>query len=309
MKYNLKFQNKLLLRVRSGAFTLIEILVVIAVIAILVAMLLPALKNARATAKQIQCVSNLKNQGTAFLMYADDYNSQMPYRPGWRGAVMSGREHSTWEWLMAPYLGSKEPAWVPAMAGGVYVDVHWAVDNVNNSIFWCPAGPASGKRSWGIYYEKSSDTWGQSGGYEGGLNQHFGRTWDDTATNVIGTLNGTDNAFPAISKIKTSFWTNPAGVPVQFCSDLKIPETVGGSGNSSGYQGDTWHRTGSWARPTMFVDGHVKALVKPMYTRGKKYVRWSGSGDRMMTGPLYHNSYSLCNWNVTKRWDFWLDEY
>jgi len=63
---------------RAG-FTIIELLVVLAVLALLVALLLPALSKARETAVRVQCASNLRQQGMTWHIYATQNKDVLPY--------------------------------------------------------------------------------------------------------------------------------------------------------------------------------------------------------------------------------------
>jgi len=63
---------------KAQAFTLVELLVVIAIIAILAALLLPVLTRGKQRAQRIQCIGNLKNIGTAFQIFAHDHHGSFP---------------------------------------------------------------------------------------------------------------------------------------------------------------------------------------------------------------------------------------
>jgi len=103
---------------KRNGFTLVELLVVIAIIAILMAILVPALRRARDQARAVVCRSNLRQIGLAANMYAEEWDLHVPR--GFRGNT--GR---AWFYLFMPYLSQK-------ITGGDYRSV---------DIYRCPSYP------------------------------------------------------------------------------------------------------------------------------------------------------------------------
>ena len=150
---------------RSIKFTLIELLVVIAIIAILAAMLLPALGNAKEAAKSIACTGNLKQIGTITLNYLDDYNQMFP-----RPAVGAGAQRYDGVNLIAnttdpmnqiAYYGDPR---ITIVGSTHYLTVSYKRDGLwTCPSFWAYAGAGAGSVSTHSYgsFDKtaSSSSW------------------------------------------------------------------------------------------------------------------------------------------------------
>jgi len=96
----------------AGAFTLVELLVVIGIIALLVSILMPALSRAQQMAKQTACLSNLRNMGNAVQMYMNDNHN---FYPGHCHKNSANITYAIWPVKLRHYM------------------------NGNQAIFWCPA--------------------------------------------------------------------------------------------------------------------------------------------------------------------------
>ncbi len=290
-------------------FTLIELLVVIAIIALLVALLMPALRQARESARMTACQSTLRQQVIALFAYGADEKDHLPFRPGPNGPAGSGAGGSTFEYMLAPYMGAERPNWTWDSANRVALG---NVDNTGHEGFWCPSAPITGKRGWGLYYE--GDTWGQATGYQTTVYSQTQVTWDNNSANHD--PGGGPIVYAALSQLRLDYFTRPSGLPYQFCSQKKFPTEVSdsltsGDANNIFLPHSSWHFRGkdSLPRPTMFLDGHVPVLTDPRYTDGIQFNSQGYVSDRyLQTGP--YSGYHLATGGGNpphKPWDYWID--
>lgn len=116
---------------RPRAFTLIELLVVIAIISLLAAILFPVFSQARERARMTSCLSNLKQIGTGWLMYAQDYDEKLPSARNYQVAATP----LTYQfWYGLNIFNSAKPAFDTDFSRGLIYPY-----TKSEGIFFCPS--------------------------------------------------------------------------------------------------------------------------------------------------------------------------
>jgi prepilin-type N-terminal cleavage/methylation domain-containing protein/prepilin-type processing-associated H-X9-DG protein len=128
---------------KRHGFTLIELLVAIAVIAILAAILFPVFAHAREKARQLTCLSNLKQIGTAILMYANDYDERYPGGPEFGPFLWVPGPGGSWEGM----TGKQGNQIVPIAPKSVPLRLMPYLKSI--SVFLCPSDPDANRSGTG----------------------------------------------------------------------------------------------------------------------------------------------------------------
>ncbi|MEX0774210.1 MAG: prepilin-type N-terminal cleavage/methylation domain-containing protein [Phycisphaeraceae bacterium] len=224
---------------RRAGFTLIELLVVISIIALLISILLPALGNARAAARQSHCASNLRQHGIAYQMYAGDEHDWLP-----RCRMGSQPFYLSYQNFIAKYMNFPDDVTTPGITTNSAYAVYWNSAGIFPksfmSAFICPVNDKKAPTANGLTASHS-------------YMQNFG--WDIPGLGSNGFW-GSGAAFGRNARL--TMFKQASSAVLEY--DLWQSQMEGSSISNCDAVPYNAHATAVEGRNVLFIDGHASFL-------------------------------------------------
>jgi prepilin-type N-terminal cleavage/methylation domain-containing protein/prepilin-type processing-associated H-X9-DG protein len=251
------------MKLRSTAFTLIELLVVIAIISILMAILFPVFAQARASARNVHDLSNMRQLGSSLMMYAADYDERYVPIGSWNDPTITPFTNPAGPQPGVPWNGWALKLMIYTKNGQIFRSPF--MPNVAN--WW--TGPCSTSNGMPITSTYSMNWFlGADDSYIGGPGEYYNQTPDGTGFHTPLSMGAVDE--PAQT---TAFWMSQTTSPYgnEFGCDYNMIESPDWD-NKIRFR--AIYRSGS---NLSFADGHAKFMVaKEADSAGTGYPKCGG---------------------------------